>query len=142
MTDTATAQAAETVSSVQTTLQDSLKVILDKTVVGIQNGVDFLSAQLPDVIHQLLLWKFWESVVHCLFAVVAALCLIPIWVTARKYEKTADKYQSGAGYCAAVFASIIPGGIAIVQFNITWLQIWVAPKIYLIEYAASLAGAK
>lgn len=37
---------------------------------------------------------------------------------------------------SSVFALL---GIIVVSFNLDWFQIWIAPKVYLIEYAASLA---
>jgi hypothetical protein len=37
-----------------TTLEQSLVTIINKASEGIDTGVNFLSAQLPDVVHQLL----------------------------------------------------------------------------------------
>jgi len=45
-------------------LKQALAQILNKATSGIEKSVDFLNAQLPEVIEQLLLWKMWESLVH------------------------------------------------------------------------------
>jgi len=37
---------------------------------------------------------------------------------------------------APIYCSII--GVLIIAFNFEWLKIWLAPKLFLIEYAASL----
>lgn len=39
-------------------------------------------------------------------------------------------------FLSSVAASIV----GLVTFNLTWLQIWIAPKVWLLEYAARMVG--
>ena len=132
-------------------LQQSLSQILEQAVSGVQAGVSLLSAELPDVIHQLLLWKMIESLIWCfvgIFFTVGALR----WIVknsgrgkedGRKYKETLTHDDLGD---IALWSPILIGllltiaVIACFTINITWLQILIAPKVYLIEYAASLVS--
>lgn len=146
-------------------LQQALASILGKTMQGVEAGVSFLSTEIPDVIHQLLVWKMAQSSVYLSLYIIAA--VVGIFLICKSY-KTVFEYQRGSNLyygnrgeleeegrrlmaeygskmpfsmigCAAGFMSIIfllVGGVAEMS---TVIQIWLAPKIYLIEYAASLA---
>lgn len=119
-------------------LQTALAEMLGKANAGIDAGATFLQAQLPDVIQQLLVWKAVVSGLLCLLSVVA---LIGITVAIIKVLRN-QEYWDGCDMPPAV---LVAGFMSILYFipaavwNIDWLQIWLAPKIYLIEYAASLA---
>ena len=125
-------------------LQESLATVIQKATAGVEAGVDFLSAQLPDVIHQLLMWKAVESFLLMLLSFALFGVVIALWRYAYKFEqRNAENIsKSGNGYFFAGMLSLFVGAAAIVSFSITWLQIWIAPKIYLIEYAAKLASGK
>lgn len=164
-------------------LQQALAHILNRTVEGIDASTQFLSAQLPDVIQQLLLWKFIH---HLALAVVPMLVLAaavyaayrltkivqadPFEAAVRKVDTYREQYsraRSGSAEEAAARAAhmtaqvelagltdrtavYVTAGVAVtvlvvvsaitsaVLVNLTWLQILVAPKLYLIEYAATL----
>lgn len=120
-------------------LEQALVEILQKTVNALEAGVDFLSAQIPDVIPQLLMWHALKSgivfglgVIGMIFAVV----LFNKALVAFKKAKTYDNEGPGFG----MFLSVIGGIICfLIAYNhLDWLQILVAPKLYLIEYAAEL----
>lgn len=136
-------------------LQTALAEMLGKANAGIDAGATFLQAQLPDVIQQLLLWKATFSALQC---AIGALLLIGAAVSLRVYRRKrvpgAEGQKYGAYQATFVFdddgnplPTILPLIVAqvasliigLVLLNATWLQIWLAPKIYLIEYAASLA---
>ncbi len=119
-------------------LQQALAVILDKSVDAISAGVSFLQAEIPDVIRQLLMWKLVSNSI-----IGAALCIavgLWLWLGTRLARKL-HKPSEGAvwvGYvpftlCAFVF--VLPAAFSRL---LTALQIWIAPKIFLIEYAAKL----
>lgn len=133
-------------------LQQALAAILNKTMAGVEAGVSFLSAELPDVIQQLLIWKAAQSLV---ISIGGLLLVVATSVFVRKQSRRI-KNQDGYGYRAnLVFdgsGDVHPGIIGVIfgaafgwgfgvagMLDLTWLQIWLAPKIYLIEYAASLA---
>ena len=112
-------------------LQGALAEILN----GVLSAKDFVLAELPEVIYQLLLWKFAESII-CLLAGIAALAICCIGAK-KTWEWAAE---DGTGLEAITILWLLPTAFAVFEgLNIKWLQIWLAPKVYLIEYAASLA---
>lgn len=118
-------------------LQKALAAILQKATSGVEAGVVFLQNQLPEVIHQLLMWKAVESGVFFIFSLIATPIL---WLMAVRIYKSDDDWREGLGNPLAMF----PALASIFAFlgvltHLDWLQILIAPKIYLIEYAASLA---
>ena len=125
-------------------LQESLAVVIQKATTGVEAGVDFLSAQLPDVIHQLLMWKAVESFLLMILSLCLFIVIGIVWRYVYKFEqKNKDRISvSGTGIFFGGILTCFIGAAAIVSFSLTWLQIWVAPKIYLIEYAAKLMSGK
>ena len=116
-------------------LQKALSEIINKTLKGVDAGVSFLQQELPEVIQQLLIWHAVESALLCLTLFLASLLCAwgakKIWVFGK------------AEGCGAEGFALIPGaiGVAFAAFAInttTWLKILIAPKLYLVEYAASL----
>ncbi|MFL9278846.1 hypothetical protein [Escherichia coli] len=127
--------------------------LLQKASNGIDAAVSFSQAQIPDVVRQLLIWSFVHS---ALFQVAGLLLLIAAMKLpgfARTARNNGERWTSfdgrpNDGYfissfyydiCtvfAPIFGSII--GVLIIAFNFEWLKIWLAPKLFLIEYAASL----
>ncbi|EMV2419510.1 hypothetical protein AAB121_005046 [Escherichia coli] len=126
--------------------------LLQKASNGIDAAVSFSQAQIPDVVRQLLIWSFVHS---ALFQVAGLLLLIAAMKLpgfARTARNNGERWTSLDGcpngyfissfyydLCtvfAPIFGSII--GVLIIAFNFEWLKIWLAPKLFLIEYAASL----
>lgn len=130
-------------------LQNALASILQRSITAVDAGVAFLSAEIPDVIQQLLMWHATQSLIFFLigFAVVFFSLFILFYNCGRgekleHYYKTTwthDKYGDfnnplpylGIGLIVLMFGIMMSS-------NMAWLQIWIAPKIFLIEYAASL----
>lgn len=130
-------------------LQQSLSQILEQAVSGVQAGVSLLSAELPDVIHQLLMWKMIESLIWCIggvaFTVIAIRWFLKFVGKGKeldaKYKATLTHDEQGnlAEWSpVSLIPLVIIVLIAMNTINITWLQILIAPKVYLIEYAANL----
>ena len=139
-------------------MQQALIKIIEKANSGVDASINFLGDQLPDVVHQLLTWGLLSSVVACfvcVFVVIAG--VITLKKTFSAIESAKDKkqtnwayyiYSSGVtgstegGAVISILLSIILSGISIIVFiaNIfDALKIVFAPKIWLIEYAATLA---
>ncbi|EOJ4714145.1 hypothetical protein ACKKLS_001040 [Escherichia albertii] len=136
--------------------------LLQKASNGIDTAVSFIQAQIPDVVHQLLLWNMVDSLIKTLIAILT----IPLvfWFMKKQYQKVEIGKFDDEGWSwdkgktkykptmiwesngeisflilplAAVFVLWVNFIIA-VAINMIWLKIWLAPKLYLIEYAASL----
>ena len=65
-------------------LEQSLVTIIEKATTGIDTAVSFLSAEIPDVIHQLLMWKMVNSILT-----TAVLLIIPIsfFALSKKFKR-------------------------------------------------------
>lgn len=121
--------------------QKVLTDLLQRAVTGVDKAVEFSQAQMPDVIHQLLVWNFVSSI---LFQLLAIFFVAFYFWSGRKalnklmnglYDDTGDNLcilWLLSGGCASIFLSV---GFF---FNFDWLKIWLAPKLYLLEYATSL----
>lgn len=127
-------------------MQQALVAILNKTMSGIEAGASFLQAELPDVIHQLLYWKLASSLLAMLIGIIV---IFAYWRLIRSFTKSErgsalkDSWGEPTGFA---FAGLVIGGcasafslIVIMCDGFTAMQIALAPKVYLIEYAASLA---
>jgi len=128
------------------------KVLIDainSTKDGVGQAVDFAVAQAPDVIQQLLLWRAVDSIISCLVGLLCFLAIYLFWRFVKSYPQP-ESFSSGnlvwwdKGELHPLTA--IFGGIAVIVLficaigliNLTWLKIWIAPKLFLVEYAASL----
>ncbi|HCB4172707.1 TPA: hypothetical protein MY502_004444 [Escherichia coli] len=145
--------------------EEANKILVDllkKASDGIDSAIAFSQAQIPDVVHQLLVWNMVDSLIKTLIA-ISTIPLV-IWFMKKQckkveigkfdnegwlWEKGKPKYKQTMIWesngeisflilpLAAVFVLWVSFIIAVVT-NMTWLKIWLAPKLYLIEYAASL----
>lgn len=130
--------------------------LLQKASDGINSAVSFSKAQIPDVVHQLLVWNFVESMIYFLSSGLTSLWLILFAVKALR--KRADpsnegryiptiawdeygqgNFDDGQALIVALFYLMLLGFfIATCVTSLDWLQIWLAPKLYIIQYAAQL----
>jgi len=128
-------------------LQGALTSLINKSLDGLDAATDVLTAELPEVITQLLLWYGVSSLIYA--GVGLSLMIISIVAMKKTYDafKKAEKrtylkdYDGDINYGFAINWSLSVGVVCIglIMFNLTWLKIWIAPKIWLIEYATSLA---
>lgn len=118
-----------------------LAAMLQKALSGIDSAVAFSQAQLPDVIRQLMLWK---AALYGLRIVVASLLFWGCVVLFRKgLEWNKSLMTDTQGFVSLALSGVV-GLIAVfvVMGNACHLlQLWLAPKIWLIEYAADLMRA-
>lgn len=123
-------------------LQVALAELINKANQGVDGAASFMNAQLPDVVSQLLTWYATKSAIMCLIAVSVVVAWIAVEVAVvkwmRKEECDSEAFVLIYGLIGSL-ARILPIIMASYAFNLDWLQIWIAPKIWLIEYAASLA---
>lgn len=118
----------------------------------------FLVAEIPDVIQQLLMWHAVESLAWFLpgLLLIAAPWFVywrwggrgkptePAYNGAARYEPTFTHHYTGeidgdAIGALCIFGLVTSGlGFTLVMNNLEWLQILVAPKLYLLEYARAL----
>lgn len=139
------------------TLQQAMLSLIDSTVSTVQDGVAFLKQEIPDVITQLLTWHMVESLLYFfVFILLSLSCVIVVYFVFRKkivtYLDTSGypvKMQTGPrslwdegkeGYVIIGGLSVI-GSVGFALLSLTqlvWIKILIAPKLYLLEYAATL----
>jgi hypothetical protein len=108
---------------------------------GFIKAKDFAVDQAPDIIQQLLTWKLFESILLCVLGLIIFPALVVYWKMVVKYWEKLDDWEP-ANFFAVVGGMVGSAMLIIVSFisllNIEWLYIWLAPKVWLIEYAADL----
>lgn len=139
-------------------LQKALSELLGKANSGIDAASGFLSAELPEVIQQLLMWHGVFNFILFLVGFVFLVCLsktinkcLCFTSKAKKdYEDGKDwtRFSKGSDTTSSIYDEIglvyfivpVQLVIGLCTINLEWLQIWLAPKVWLIEYAAKLAA--
>lgn len=138
-------------------LNEAVASLVQKSLDSFEKGATFLSEQLPEVVSQLLMWKFTQSLIYALIGLATLLVMVgiplfAIWWCTRQVkcsrhasdEETVlrwdvlDAETVGAGLVGWLVLMLCMIPIAVSTLNFTWLQIWIAPKVFLIEYAARL----
>jgi len=121
-------------------LQEALAELINITI----QGKDFIIEQAPDVIQQLLAWKFTMSLIGFSAGAVLFVISLPIFLYhINKFDRNKysdHSYNEQDKHIIYCIVSAIAGvaSLFIIFFNLAWLQIWIAPKVYLLEYASHL----
>lgn len=120
-------------SDVKDKATEVLLGLIQKASDGLDSAVAFSQAQLPDVINQLLVWNAVSSALTQMICIVVI--FIIIWLARLAYKSGDDDHL--------FFVALFGGSAGVAAFlaficNFDWLKIWLAPKLYLLEYAASL----
>lgn len=118
---------------------------IDFTQQSAQNIYKFLEKEAPLLLQEWLTWNFWVSLSGFVFGLILIISflyllryvLLPLGKYQTKFEAWFgyDEYKSTAkpvifGSCLFVF--LFFGLIAIAR-NLDWLQIWLAPRVYILE---------
>ena len=137
-----------------------LSELITKVTQGTDAAIEFSKQQIPDILQQLLMWRFIENLLSFLIPLVLLIIFATIthrfWKIVPKQQSRdndgyhpwiPDEYRARdatlhfkwwfQGYISPCFTAIM---LIIFTFNtnLVWLKIWIAPKLYLLEYAASL----
>lgn len=152
------AQAAETAVTASQGLEGALVDIIQQVSGGVKQGVDFLQAEIPDVVRQLLVWKLVSALVYAVFGIGVIAVSVALMFKALKkpqpikpdahsrygnyplslcYDEDGDTHP-GILFIPLVLTGFIIFGLGYASNVMTAVQIYIAPKVWLIEYAASL----
>ena len=126
-------------------LQLAVSTLIQTSLNAIDKGTTFLSNQIPEVIQQLLLWKAVASFIEFssgIFIIGGIFAWLiyqyKYWTTTvtTEWGKKKVRLLDDAGpFSLLNIFLIIPLIYGSSCINLIWLQIWIAPKLYLIEYA-------
>lgn len=120
-----------------------LSSLITKVTAGADAVIQFGSEQLPEVLKQLLIWNFTYSLL--LWVISLSILIGYLWWMSVKWKwwmknKATTSTSTDNFYSIITFIWSILAFLSLIMFfsNLDWLKIWVAPKLYLLEYAASL----
>jgi len=123
--------------SIETETENALKAILETAV----QTKDFVLEQAPDVIHQLLMYTVAQSILTMvLFLLVSFISYKAVFKWSCQ-ELACDEWKAGklscfvvGGVCSAFFFMKSVLSILILT------KVLIAPKLFILEYAAKLVG--
>ena len=127
-----------------TILEQYLAKVGEKVLTVADKGMELAAEQVPDYIQQLLMWYgirqfivFVVSIAFMIGVVVAAYKWVK-WIRTDGFDEESEfKYIL---YTIFWLTEAFVFVVAISNINLEWLQIWLAPKVWLIEYAGKLIG--
>lgn len=126
-------------------MNDELKTrateALLKLLSGAENGSDFIAGEMPSILEQLLLWKLVESAIPSAFLIASMIGLLILTSSTNEWIDDVSECLTRKGVLCVLGTSIstITGIISLTCINLDWLQILLAPTVYLLEYAAEVA---
>lgn len=114
-----------------------LATVLQKALEGVQSGGEWLAGQIPDLAQQLLTFSAVEDIILILLWIgLGTMCLLMgrYWMSLHQKDAYSD-WNVGAWIARCV----APIFIIPLLINFTELfKIYLAPKIWLLEYTAAL----
>lgn len=117
--------------------EEVLNAFLTKVVNSLESGMDIASEQMPFVLEELIAWKLVSS---GLFTGIGVL-LVAVAGVLIKNLLTPDDYFDVDKTFTLILCTVFSGilGILFTAINLPeFLQVLVAPRVYLIEYTSSL----
>lgn len=116
-------------------LQEALTQLITRSIGAAEKAGTFLEAEIPEIIQQLLIYQFVWNLLWWSLSIVAMILFTLIFKKIfREYDGEHDA-QFGTIITYATFMVIPIVGFAV---NFDWLKIWLAPKVYILEYAKNL----
>jgi hypothetical protein len=118
--------------------------ILDQTREGLAKAVDVLQEQFPLLVEEILTWNCIKSGTCCfLFMMLMFLTsILSVWmwkIAKKEYDKdAADNKDTSWIVLPCLIQAVLITPMAGVIYHHTWLQIWIAPRLFLLEYIGDL----
>ncbi len=114
------------------TLQNAAADAIKKAIIALENGSEWLSGQIPDLIQQYLMYNLLYNLIW--FFVWFIVFSSTIYLSYR--WRNSVEFQKGFFVISIFFFLISFLEMLICGFDA--LKIWIAPKVFLLEWAASL----
>lgn len=124
-------------------LQKALAEFVKSVLGGLQQGKDFVLTQAPDLIQQLIRWHYWQAWFSVVIEIIVIFfCYRMISNLAPKWVESHDPVGETMGIIACSIIGFISTCGMIFGDLPTIIQIHVAPKVWLLEWAISQVKAK
>ncbi|MCK5020369.1 MAG: hypothetical protein KAS32_25250 [Candidatus Peribacteraceae bacterium] len=111
-------------------LKAALVDVINKSIEVAGNATDFIMAEIPNVAQQILKWSLAEAAIYCLVWLGITM-MFPI-ISRKMAVKDSDPDWKWCG-----LIGLFPF-IGVIENLRTMLYIYLAPKLFLIEYTANL----
>lgn len=122
-------------------MQKQAAEVLRKAIEAAQKGGEWAAGQVPDVIHQLMAWTILKGAL----GLVGIVVVVVLWCLfaprhARWVANDRDFGDRALTYLPVAFAAIASGAACVFMVDsvLDGGKAVVAPKLFLLEYAASL----
>jgi hypothetical protein len=124
----------------QMNYEDVLGKFLQTTLDTAEKVGEFAVAQLPELVQQALNWYFAYGLIHFVVGVALAIVAIVLEMKAFRLATAADDAKSFFDvYVVLGMVPRIPAWVIVFNLvNLQWLKIWIAPKLWLVEFATKL----
>lgn len=108
---------------------------------GMEGVVDALQVEAPLLVGELMKWHFTLSLVTFLIVLTLSIALFVTpfflirWIAPKIKDGTCYMHEDKLSLILWVFLMTT---IPLTGANLTWLQIWIAPRLFLLEYISNL----
>lgn len=113
-------------------IKDIVSNILIHSLQAVKDGAEWIKGQIPDVLVQFM---HWQMAYHGIWAFV---CLLLVVGFVLLTWAGASDSEDGMVMCGVLGSLISLGFFMHHLFDV--VEIWIAPKVYLLEYAVSLVN--
>lgn len=129
----------------QDTANKALEQMINLSIQGINGAIEFSKQQIPDVIHQMLVWNAVSSGVRFIIGISFLVGFVLYFKFLVRYVRDGkwSRANESTQFSFAMLSGIVLGvtllfGVGGCLHSLDWLQIILAPKYYLLQQAASL----
>ena len=121
------------------TLDTALQDLITGAVAAAETAGGFVAEEAPIVVEQLLVWNFTASLILFSILVLGVPCAVfAVWKCLKHFETVEVMIVAAiVGLLSAIGAPAIVTASGMAG-PLVWLKIAIAPKLYLLEYAADL----
>jgi hypothetical protein len=125
--------------AIKTKLLEQFSNVAEITKEGVMKAVEVVQEQCPMLVEELLRWEFAISLINCLCG-VGVLCGYHLYRKPWWKEVKEDSFNDPDVFTPFFIASFVHNifGFLLVALNLTWLKIWIAPRLFLLEYISDL----
>lgn len=121
-----------------TELEQTTNALLLKMVESVGKTGDFLAGQLPEVIQQLLTWHMTFHLIWAFGFLIVFSIIMLLWIRDRRSDRFERRSEIWVDADYGFLIGSI-GSLAVVIPNVCFaIKIWLAPKLYLLEYVANI----
>ena len=121
-------------------LKQYLIKALDKTGNMVDSAIDIVQQQVPLLINEVLHWYLTYDLIKFICGII--IIIFVIFLNIKVWELDSEEFVDGGlpvmTICIATISIISLLFTFDTLINLEWLKIWIAPRLWLIEYTSHL----